>query len=129
MPHDAHHEHLIKELTDQLEPVFSNSPQAIYLYLDDAHKSCNKKFADMLGYKSIEEWAKNETPLDDVLDSDHEGVINAYMEASQKLKASAFSATLVNKNGKNIDVSIIMVPVPYQDEVFVLHFISASNRI
>lgn len=45
MAQDEHHEHLIKELADQLEPVFSNSPQAIYLYLDDTHKICNQKFA------------------------------------------------------------------------------------
>ena len=53
MAHDAHHQHLVKELAEQLEPVLSNSPQAIYLYLDDEHKTCNQKFADLLGYNSI----------------------------------------------------------------------------
>lgn len=127
MAHDIHHQHLLKELADQLEPVLSNSPQAIYLYLDDEHKTCNKKFADMLGYKSIEEWVNKETPLDDVLESDHNKVINAYMEASQKFKASTLNVTLVKKDGNQIEVDIIMTPISYKDEVFVLHFISASN--
>jgi hypothetical protein len=34
-----------------MKQVLDKSGQAIYLYLDDSHKVCNKKFADMLGYK------------------------------------------------------------------------------
>jgi len=124
MAHDPHHEHLTEELAKQLEPVLSKSPQAIYLYLDDEHKICNKKFADMLGYDSVEAWVENETPLDDVLESDQEGVINAYMNASREFKASSFSASLVRKNKKQIDVSILMMPITYKEEVFVIHFIS-----
>lgn len=85
MAHDPHHEHLIKELTDQLEPLFSNSPQGVYLYLDDEHKSCNKKFADMLGYKSPQEWADNQYPTDDVAEEDQQTGIKAFMDASEKL--------------------------------------------
>ena len=29
--HDKHHAHLVKELAEQLEPVFSNSPQGIFI--------------------------------------------------------------------------------------------------
>jgi len=126
MAHDPHHEHLIQELADQLEPVLSKSPQAIYLYLDDEHKTCNQKFADMLGYKTIEEWEENETPLDDVLESDHNKVIDAYMAASQEFQASTLTVALVKKDGDQINVNIIMTPVSYKDEVFALHFISAA---
>ena len=66
MTHNTHHEHLIKELSLMLEPIFTNSPQAVYLYLDDEHKICNKQFADMLGYDSVDEWVANPAPVDDV---------------------------------------------------------------
>ncbi len=33
MPQNLHHEHLIAELSEQLKPIFTNSPQGIYLYL------------------------------------------------------------------------------------------------
>lgn len=126
MAHDAHHEHLIAELAEQLEPVLSNSSQAIYLYLDDEHKTCNQEMANMLGYKSVEEWVNNETPLDDVLESDQNKVVDAYMSASRELKASTFNVTVVRKDDKQIDVEVIMVPISYKDEVFVLHFISSK---
>src|SRR3990172_12872091 len=102
MPHNIHHEHLIKELTEMLEPIFKNSPQAIYLYLDDEHKSCNKKFADLLGYKSVNEWVANLYPISDVIKKDQEKGIKAYMEASKKLKASTFSGTWKTKKGKEV---------------------------
>lgn len=127
MAHDKHHEHLVKELTEQLEPVFSNSPQGIYLYLDDEHKSCNKKFADMLGYKSTQEWVDNEFPISDVAEEDQEKGIQAYMNASRKLIASTLSGTLIRKDGKKIKTEITMVPITYRNEVFVLHFISEKK--
>ena len=127
MAHDQHHEHLVKELAEQLEPVFSNSPQAIYLYLDDEHKICNQKFADMLGYKSIKEWVKNQYPISDVLEKDQEKGIKAYMNASRKLRASTLSATFVRKDGKKKKADIIMVPITYKEEVFVLHFVSEAK--
>ena len=127
MPQNEHHEHLVKELADQLEPVFSKSPQAIYLYLDDIHKTCNQKFADMLGYNSIEEWVSNETAVGDISEEDQQKVIQAYGKASEHFKASTIPATIVRKDGTKIKTKVIMVPITYKDEVFVLHFISEEK--
>ncbi len=127
MAHDEHHEHLVKELADQLEPVFSKSPQAIYLYLDDAHKICNQAFADMLGYSSIEEWVANEAPVGDVAEVDQPKVIEAYGEASDNFKASVVTATIVKKDGTQIKTKVIMTPITYKGETFVLHFISEEK--
>jgi len=111
-----------------LEPVFSNSPQAIYLYLDDEHKICNQKFADMLGYSSVEEWVKNQYPISDVLEEDQEEGIKAYRAASEKLKASKLSISFVGKDGKKKKAEVIMAPITYRNEVFVLHFISEEKK-
>lgn len=127
MAHDEHHEHLVKELAEQLEPVFSNSPQAIYLYLDDEHKICNQKFADMLGYGSIGEWVSNETPVGDVAEEDQPKVIQAYGQASEHFKASTISVTVVRKDDKRIKIKLIMVPITYSKEVFVLHFVAEEK--
>lgn len=124
MAHDIHHEHLIKELTEQLEPVFSKSPQGVYLYLDDTHKSCNEKFADLLGYKSVQEWVENEYPVGDIVEEDQEKTIDAYMNASEKFVAAKVSAKCTKKDGKIIQTEFIMVPISYRDEIFVLHFVT-----
>ena len=126
MAHDPHHQHLIAELAEQLEPVLSKSPQAIYLYLDDEHKICNQKFADLLGYKSIQEWVDNEYPLDDVAEEDQDKGVKSFMDASQKLKASTFSGSFIKKDGSKIKAEVIMAPITYKNEVFVIHFITAS---
>src|SRR3989338_318874 len=127
MAHDEHHEHLIKEVEELFEPILSNSPQAIYIYLDDAHKICNQKFADLLGYKSIAEWVANETPVDDVVESDQNKVIEAYGNASEKYEASTLSVAIKTKGGSQVDVDIIMTPFTYKNEVFVVHFISPKS--
>src|SRR3989344_3933016 len=102
MTHDIHHDHLIKELASQLAPVFEKSPQAVYLYLDDTHKICNQKFADLLGYKSIDEWVAYPTPVSDVSEENRAKTIDAYMDASRKFKASTFKAEVISKKGKKI---------------------------
>ncbi|OGH20172.1 MAG: hypothetical protein A3D74_02690 [Candidatus Levybacteria bacterium RIFCSPHIGHO2_02_FULL_37_13] len=127
MAHDEHHEHLVKEIAEQFEPVFTKSPHGIYIYLDDKHKTCNKKFAEMLGYKSVADWVANEYPVGDVSEADQEKVINAYGEASRNLKASKVFASIVRKDGKKIKVNIIMAPITYKGEVFVIHFISEEK--
>ena len=125
--HDIHHLHLVKELAQLLEPVFSNSPQGVYLYLDDEHKTCNQKFADMLGYSTIAEWVDNQYPISDVLEEDQEKGIKAYYDASRKFKASTVSGTWVKKDGEKIKAETTLVPISYKGEVFVLHFISHKN--
>ncbi len=128
MAHDEHHKHLIKEIAEQFEPVLSKSPQAIYIYLDDEHKICNQKFADLLGYKSIQEWVDNEYPVEDVDEADQDKGIKAYMDASTKFKAATFSGSFIKKDGKKIKAEVMMVPVTYKNEVFVLHFISEGKN-
>ena len=76
MDEQKHHEELIKGHPQRTKTDFGDeSPQAIYIYLDDTHKVCNKKFADLLGYSSPAEWAKMEAPLSDVVEKDQQSVI------------------------------------------------------
>lgn len=128
MAHNAHHEHLIKELSLMLEPIFTNSPQAVYLYLDDEHKICNKQFADMLGYDSVDEWVANPAPISDVSEEDQKRAIDAYANASGNFTASATPVTIKTKDGKEIHTDVIMAPITYREEVFVLHFISKKKN-
>jgi len=125
MAHNPHHEHLIAEVSKMFEPMLSRSPQAIYVYLDDEHKFCNKKFAELIGYKSTKEWQENFYPLSDILEKDQKKVIKAYMNASEKFIATTFAVTLVKKSGKKIQANVIMVPFSYQKEVFVIHYITS----
>ncbi len=125
MDEHQHHEQLVKGITEQMKPVLEKSGQAIYLYLDDNHKVCNKKFADLMGYKSPKEWADTEAPLADVVEEDQQSVIDAYMNASEKMVASAIEVRMKNiKTGKIVKTRMIIAPVGHAGHVFTAHFFS-----
>lgn len=120
-----HHEELIRGFYNQLKEIFITSQQAIYLYLDDTHKVCNKNFSQMLGFSSPEEWAKVADPLEAGIAKDsQDAIVSAYTDAMEKLVASKINVTLKKKTGDTFDASVIMVPVAYQGHLFALHFIS-----
>lgn len=123
MKEQQHHEELVKGITEQMKQVLEKSEQAIYIYLDDNHKVCNKKFADLLGYTSPKEWADAEAPLSDVVEEDQQSVINAYMNASEKMVASATEVRVKNvKTGKIVKTRMIIAPVGHAGHVFTAHF-------
>lgn len=125
MTQEKHHEELVKGISEQMKPILNKSEQAVYIYLDDTHKVCNKKHAALLGYKSIDEWAATQAPLADVIEADQKKVISAYEKASEKLVASSLDITFKNvKMNVPMKTRMIMVPTIYQGHVFVIHFLS-----
>ena len=125
MSSNTHHEGLVNGFYNQLKQIFDESPQAIYLYLDDNHKVCNKNFASLLGYTSPEEWAKIENPLEENVDkSSQDAVVSAYFNASEKMIGSQIEVKLKTTTGNVLDASVIVVPVSYLNHIFALYFIS-----
>ena len=89
------HEELLKGVYGQLEEIFEESKQAIYVYLDDHHMIYNQRFATLLGYKSVEE-----------LSAVNEPFVEAFvMEKSQEILISAYRNAMEEKIGSNIEVS------------------------
>ena len=122
---EHHHAELVAEIAKDFKPIFEKSEQGIYIYLDDAHKVCNKKFADLLGYKSPKEWADAEAPLADIVEEDQQHVIDAYMNASEKMVASSIDVRVKNiKTDKIVKTRMIIVPVGHAGHVFTAHFFS-----
>ena len=123
---EHHHADLVKGIAEQLKPILTKSKQAIYVYLDDNHKVCNKKFADPLGYKSAKDWADMEAPLADVVEEDQPSVISAYEDASEKMVASYLDVRFKNvRTGKTVKTSMIVVPITDDgNHVFTVHFFS-----
>ena len=125
MNEQPHHEELVKGIAQQMKSVLEKSAQAIYIYLDDNHKVCNKKFADLLGYTSPKEWADADAPLSDIVEADQQSVIDAYMNASEKMVASAIEVRAKNiKTGKIVKTRMIVAPIGHAGHVFTAHFFS-----
>jgi len=123
---DIHHEELISGLLNQMKVIFESSEQPMYLYLDDNHWACNKRFADLLGYKSPEELVSLELPFIDVLVSEksQDSLVTAYGNAMERKVGSTIEVTWKKNNGRTVDTNVILVPVAYDGHLFALHFLS-----
>jgi hypothetical protein len=120
-----HHEELVAGVSKQLKIILDKSPQAVYIYMDDAHKVCNQKMAELVGMATAKEWMGAEAPLADVVEEDQPAVIEAYENASEKMMAGHRPVRVKNaKTGKTIKCDLVIVPMVYEGHVFTVHFLS-----
>ena len=120
-----HHEELVDGAFEQLKPIFDNSNQAVYLYLNDIHKVCNKKFASFLGFKSPKEWAGVEDILDKTVSKkSQKTLVVTYRKAMEDFTGSVVNVTWKKKNGDEVSTKVILVPMIFNAHRFALHFVS-----
>jgi len=124
MSETEHHQELIDGIAEQLKILLKESEEAIYIYFDDSHKVCNKKCADLLGYKTPKAWADTEAPLSDFLVADQQKVVDAYTKASEKGIAGSIDVRMKNiKTGEILKINIIIAPTIYEGHIFTVHFL------
>jgi PAS domain-containing protein len=120
-----HHEALIAGISEQMKSILDSSQQGIYIYLDNIHKVCNRKFATLLGYSSPEEWAKVEDAFEVFVDrGSQETLASAYNRAMEKFIPANIKVTWKKKAGGTVDTTVVLVPIAYDDHLFALHFIA-----
>lgn len=126
-----HHDHdaLMQSIAKEYQDILENSEQGVYIYLDDLHKVCNKKFATLLGYQSEDEWAKIETSFPDafVSDQSQETLVSAFQDAMDTLVGSTNTIVWKKKDGSTVRSTVILVPVAHGDHIFALHFVSSDS--
>jgi PAS domain-containing protein len=124
--HDhAHHKDLMGSLTREYKELLTNSEQPIYVYLDDEHKICNKKFAALLGYDSEIEWEKAEGSFPELFVDvqSRATLVSAYQSAMEQGMGSVNSIIWKKKDGDTIEASVILVPIVFKEHFFALHFV------
>jgi PAS domain-containing protein len=120
--HEHPHEALVMGLRDQFSQILRESPQAIFIYLDDNHKVCNQRFAAMLGYRSPEEWADMKTPVTDTTEDTRENLIGAVMGALQEMIASSVRVSWRTIGGGMVTTDCITVPGFIGGQPYAMHF-------
>jgi PAS domain S-box-containing protein len=118
------HEQVLSELLEQFLPVFTHSPDGVYLYLDDNHKICNQRMADMFGL-TVEEWRKIPNFLDGfVASQDRELFATNYGKHVAALKRPvSFRFHAVRKNGETFLAETEMIPVSWKGHPIAYHFV------
>ena len=123
---DRQHEEWLAEIATALAPIFDNSREGIYVYLDDRHKICNERLAKQWGYASAAEWAAAPDFLESFVDThaDRVRVSESYHKnVHQQLVAYRLRYTVRRKNGRRIRVETDTVPYAHDGQLFVYTFV------
>ncbi len=125
--HDhSDHTKLIKDVAQQYADILQESEQAVYIYLEDEAKVCNKNFSDLLGYKSPGEWAKVNTSFPEafVADESQQELVSTYQKAMETMSGSLVDIVWKKKDGEKVKTKVILVPIEFDGHLFALHFVS-----
>ena len=123
------HEVATKELAEHLQPLFDASPDGVYVWLDEEHWICNRRFADLLGYDSPDEL--NDTPnfLQRMVDEDDQQHFS--WNYWNRVQALAFPTTFrfrgTRKDGSTFQAETDMIPFTYGGHTFAYHFVRSVD--
>lgn len=116
----------IAELAEQLRPLLDESPDGVYLWLDESHKVCNARMAALHGM-TVEEWCRAEPFLESfIAEADREQYAWNY---HNRVRALAFPVTFRfhgrRKDGTTFAAETDMIPLTYREHVVAYHFVRA----
>ena len=119
------HERATAELASHLARVFEESPDGVYVWLDEEHWICNRTFARMFGYDTPEEL--NDTPflLQRLVHEDDQA--NLSWNYWNRVQALAFPVTFrfrgIAKDGSVFNAETDMIPLTFGGHSFAYHFV------
>ena len=119
------HEHvkILRELSEQFQPLFQKCPEGVYLYIDEVHKICSERLAKMFGL-TVSEWEAMEGFVNKhAAEGDVEKIVTNYNEhIHQKLTPSRFRFKGVRKDGSTFQAETDMIPFPWRGEMLAFQF-------
>ncbi len=123
------HENVIAGIAKQLRTVLEGSKQGVYVYLDDTHKICNQRMADLLGYGSVEEWSGVDARFTEAFvdDESRNALVSAYQRAMADKVGSCVDVTWRKRAGGSVKTKVILVPISYEGSMLALHFITMAR--
>ncbi len=100
------------------------SPDGVYLWLDEAHKACNERLADLFGF-TVEEWREAQPFLESfVAEGDRAHYSWNY---HNRVGALAFPVTFrfrgLRKDGSTFSAETDMVPISCRGYPVAYHFV------
>ena len=115
---------VIRELAEQFRPVMEQSPDGVYLWLDEAHKACNERLAKLFGF-TVEEWQATQPFLENfVVEEDRKMFSWNY---HNRVAALAFPVTFrfrgLRKDGSTFAAETDMIPISYRGHAVAYHFV------
>jgi PAS domain S-box-containing protein len=125
--HQREHDQLISEIAAHFEPVLDDSPDGVYLWLDQHNIICNDQLAKLLGYATAEECSA-EFSLESMVATqpERERFIQLYEEHVANLtRPATFHFTAKRKDGSIFQAETDMIPFTYAGHTVAYHFVRA----
>ena len=120
----SEHEEMMRDLAEQFRPVLEQSPDGVYLWLDERHKICNERLARLFGY-TVEEWSAQVPFLPTFVAEEDQGLFSWYYH--HRVATLAFPATFrfrgVRKDGSTFAAETDMIPIAYRGHAVAYHFV------
>jgi PAS domain-containing protein len=117
-------EDIIRELAEQFRPVMEQSPDGVYLWLDETHKVCNERLANLFG-STVEQWSATQLFLDNFVAEEDRRMFS--WNYHNRVAALAFPVTFrfrgMRKDGSTFPAETDMIPISYQGEAVAYHFV------
>ena len=117
-------ENVIRELAEQFRPVMEQSPDGVYLWLDEAHKACNGRLAGLFGF-TVEEWCSTQPFLENFVAEEDRGVFS--WNYHNRVAALTFPVTFrfrgLRKDGSTFSAETDMIPISYRGHAVAYHFV------
>ena len=118
------HERWIAEIEVEWAPLFEACPDAVYIYIDDEHKTCSQHAADLFGM-TVDYFKAMESYLDEcVAEEDVELVIHHYFEHFDKeMRPTVFEYTAVRQDGSRFPATAFNIPMVHDGQLMLLCFV------
>jgi PAS domain S-box-containing protein len=125
----AQHERWIAELETEWAPLFESCPDGVYVYIDDEHKTCNRRLAEMLGM-SVEHFKQMESYLDECVDPESiDLVVHTYLKHfAEEMRPVKIDYVARRSDGSTFPATLHQVPIAHGGSLMALGFIRASER-
>ena len=115
---------IMQELGKHLQLVFEQSPDGVYVWLDETHKLCNQRLAEMFGY-TVDEWQDQEPFLDSFIAEEDQPVYswNYYNRVAALSFPVTFRFKGVRRDGSTFNAETDLVPLSWEGYPLAYHFV------
>jgi PAS domain-containing protein len=100
------------------------SPDGVYLWLDETHKVCNERLAKLFGF-TVEQWSATQPFLDNFVAEEDRRMFS--WNYHNRVAALAFPVTFrfrgMRKDGSTFPAETDMIPITYGGEAVAYHFV------
>jgi PAS domain-containing protein len=118
------HASMIAELAEQFAPILEQSPDGVYLWLDDESKVCNERLARMHG-TTVAEWQAAEPFLESFVAEEDRS--NYAWNYHNHVAAVRFPVTFrfrgMRKDGSTFAAETDMIPITFRGHAVAYHFV------